>query len=107
MGGFLIVLLFVLGDYVVYILMVVLVVVMIMVLIGMFDWNFVVMIYKVLKGNVFVMIVIVVVVFIIYNLGLGVIIGIVISVVLFVFNMVKIYVKYLYIENKKIYEIYG
>ena len=53
------------------------------------------------------MIVTVVVVLITHNLGLGVIIGTVISAVLFVFNMAKIHVKHLYIENKKIYEIHG
>ena len=106
-GGFLIVLLFVLGDYVVHIPMAALVAVMIMVSIGTFDWNSVATIHKVPKGNAFVMIVTVVVVLITHNLGLGVIIGTVISAVLFVFNMAKIHVKHLYIENKKIYEIHG
>ena len=106
-GGFLIVLLFVLGDYVVHIPMAALVAVMIMVSIGTFDWNSVATIHKVPKGNAFVMIVTVVVVLITHNLGLGVIIGTVISAVLFAFNMAKIHVKHLYIENKKIYEIHG
>lgn len=53
------------------------------------------------------MIVTVVVVLITHNLGLGVVIGTVISAVLFAFNMAKIHVKHLYIENKKIYEIHG
>lgn len=106
-GGFLIVLLFVLGDYVVHIPMAALVAVMIMVSIGTFDWNSVATIHKVPKGNAFVMIVTVVVVLITHNLGLGVVIGTVISAVLFAFNMAKIHVKHLYIENKKIYEIHG
>ncbi|MCU5566512.1 SulP family inorganic anion transporter [Bacillus paranthracis] len=72
-GGFLIVLLFVLGDYVVHIPMAALVAVIL----------------------------------ITHNLALGVIIGTVISAVLFAFNMAKIHVKHLYIENKKIYEIHG
>lgn len=54
-GGFLIVLLFVLGDYVVHIPMAALVAVMIMVSIGTFDWNSVATIHKVPKGNAFVM----------------------------------------------------
>ncbi len=45
-GGFLIVLLFVLGDYVVHIPMAALVAVMIMVSIGTFDWNSVTTIHK-------------------------------------------------------------
>ena len=106
-GGFLIILLFVLGDYVVHIPMAALVAVMIMVSIGTFDWNSVTTIHKVPKGNAFVMIVTVVVVLITHNLALGVIIGTVISAVLFAFNMAKIHVKHLYIENKKIYEIHG
>ena len=48
-GGFLIVLLFVLGDYVVHIPMAALVAVMIMVSIGTFDWNSVATIHKVPK----------------------------------------------------------
>ena len=50
-GGFLIVLLFVLGDYVVHIPMAALVAVMIMVSIGTFDWNSVATIHKVPKGT--------------------------------------------------------
>ena len=105
-GGFLIVLLFVLGDYVVHIPMAALVAVMIMVSIGTFDWNSVTMLYST-KGNAFVMIVTVVIVLITHNLGLGVIIGTILSAVLFALNMAKIHVKHLYIENKKIYEIHG
>ncbi|HCX48754.1 MAG TPA: sodium-independent anion transporter, partial [Bacillus sp. (in: Bacteria)] len=97
----------VLGDYVVHIPMAALVAVMIMVSIGTFDWNSVTTIHKVPKGNSFVMIVTVVIVLITHNLALGVIIGTVISAVLFAFNMAKIHVKHLYIENKKIYEIHG
>ncbi len=78
-----------------------------MVSIGTFDWNSVTTIHKVPKGKAFVMIVTVVIVLITHNLALGVIIGTVISAVLFAFNMAKIHVKHLYIENKKIYEIHG
>ncbi|ABS20898.1 SulP family inorganic anion transporter [Bacillus cytotoxicus] len=106
-GGFLIVLLFVLGDYVVHIPMAALVAVMIVVSIGTFDWKSVFTLHKVPKGDAFVMIVTVIIVLITHNLGFGVIVGTVISAVLFAVNMAKIHVKHLYIENKKIYEVHG
>ncbi|WIY61917.1 SulP family inorganic anion transporter [Bacillus arachidis] len=107
-GGFLIVLLFVLGDYVVHIPMAALVAVMIMVSIGTFDWNSVFTLHKVPKGDAFVMIVTVTIVLVTHNLALGVMIGTVISAVLFAFNMAKkIHVKHFYVGEKKIYAIHG
>ncbi|MBY0595079.1 SulP family inorganic anion transporter [Bacillus bingmayongensis] len=106
-GGFLIVLLFVLGDYVVHIPMAALVAVMIMVSIGTFDWNSVFTFHKVPKGDAFVMIVTVAIVLVTHNLALGVMIGTVISAVLFAFNMAKIHVKHFYVGEKKVYAIHG
>ncbi|WP_017149968.1 SulP family inorganic anion transporter [Bacillus bingmayongensis] len=106
-GGFLIVLLFVLGDYVVHIPMAALVAVMIMVSIGTFDWNSVFTLHKVPKGDAFVMIVTVAIVLVTHNLALGVMIGTVISAVLFAFNMAKIHVKHFYVGEKKVYAIHG
>ncbi|KEK23816.1 SulP family inorganic anion transporter [Bacillus gaemokensis] len=106
-GGFLIVLLFVLGDYVVHIPMAALVAVMIMVAIGTFDWNSVFTLHKVPKGDAFVMLITVAIVLITHNLGLGVIIGTVISAVLFAVNMAKIHVKHSHIGEKKVYAIHG
>jgi len=106
-GGFLIVLLFVLGDYVVNIPMAALVAVMIMVAIGTFDWNSVFTLHKVPKGDAFVMIVTVAIVLVTHNLALGVMIGTVISAVLFAFNMAKIHVKHSYVGEKKVYAIHG
>ncbi|MDZ5607543.1 SulP family inorganic anion transporter [Bacillus pseudomycoides] len=106
-GGFLIVLLFVLGDYVVHIPMAALVAVMIMVSIGTFDWNSVFTLHKVPKGDAFVMIVTVAIVLVTHNLALGVVIGTVISAVLFAFNMAKIHVKHFYVGEKKVYAIHG
>ncbi|HEK9101121.1 SulP family inorganic anion transporter [Bacillus pfraonensis] len=106
-GGFLIVLLFVLGDYVVHIPMAALVAVMIMVSIGTFDWNSVFTLHKVPKGDAFVMVVTVAIVLVTHNLGLGVIIGTVISAVLFAANMAKIHVKHFYIGEKKRYTVHG
>lgn len=106
-GGFLIVLLFVLGDYVVHIPMAALVAIMIMVSIGTFDWNSVFTLHKVPKGDAFVMIVTVAIVLVTHNLALGVMIGTVLSAVLFAFNMAKIHVKHFYIGEKKIYAVHG
>ncbi|WP_410984576.1 SulP family inorganic anion transporter [Bacillus cereus] len=106
-GGFLIVLLFVLGDYVVHIPMAALVAVMIMVSIGTFDWNSVFTLHKVPKGDAFVMIVTVAIVLVTHNLGLGVIIGTIISAVLFAANMAKIHVKHSSVGEKKIYTVQG
>lgn len=106
-GGFLIVLLFVLGDYVVHIPMAALVAIMIMVSIGTFDWNSVFTLHKVPKGDAFVMIVTVAIVLVTHNLALGVMTGTVLSAVLFAFNMAKIHVKHFYIGEKKIYAVHG
>lgn len=106
-GGFLIVLLFVLGDYVVHIPMAALVAIMIMVSIGTFDWNSVFTLHKVPKGDAFVMIITVAIVLVTHNLALGVMIGTVLSAVLFAFNMAKIHVKHFYIGEKKIYTVHG
>ncbi len=78
-----------------------------MVSIGTFDWNSVFTLHKVPKGDAFVMIVTVTIILVTHNLALGVMIGTVISAVLFAFNMAKIHVKHFYIGEKKTYVIHG
>lgn len=68
-----------------------------MVSIETFDWNSVLTLHKVPKGNTFVMIGIVAIVLIKYNLGLSVIVDKVISAVLFEGNVKKIHVKHLHV----------
>lgn len=68
-----------------------------MVSIETFDWNSVLTLHKVPKGNTFVMIGIAVIVPITHNLGLDVIVGKVISTVLCAINMKKIHVKHLHV----------
>ncbi|MDM5153447.1 SulP family inorganic anion transporter [Bacillus sp. DX1.1] len=106
-GGFLIILLFVLGDFVVHIPMVALVAVMIMVSIGTFDWQSVLSLHKVPKGDAFVMLVTVAIVLVTHNLGLGVIIGTMISAILFAAKIAKLHVKHSHVGEKKVYAVYG
>lgn len=79
-----------------------LVAVMIMVSIETFDWNSGLTFHKASKRDVFVRIVIVVIVLITHNLGLDVIVGKVISAVLFEGNVKKIHVKHLHVRNNSV-----
>ncbi|EUJ46110.1 sulfate transporter YbaR [Listeria riparia FSL S10-1204] len=92
-GIFLMVLIIVLGNWVVQIPMAVLVAIMIMVSIGTFDWHSFEYIRKGHFTDTAVMIVTVLIVVITHNLAIGVITGVILSAILFMVKISKIYVE--------------
>ncbi|KAA9021749.1 SulP family inorganic anion transporter [Niallia endozanthoxylica] len=108
-GGFLMVLIILLNDYLVQIPMAALVGVMIMVSIGTFDWHSLKTIHKAPVTDTIVMLSTVVTVLVTHDLSKGVLVGIVLSAVFFAAKISKVKVTSLSAEgaNKKVYRVSG
>jgi len=108
-GGFLMVLIILLNDYLVQIPMAALVGVMIMVSIGTFDWNSLKTLHKAPVTDTIVMLSTVVTVLMTHDLSKGVLVGVVLSAVFFAAKISKVKVTSLSAEgaNKKVYRVSG
>ncbi|HEY0827476.1 MAG TPA: SulP family inorganic anion transporter, partial [Bacilli bacterium] len=106
-GVFLLFLIIILGDVVTRIPMAALVGVMIMVSIGTFDWKSIRALRRVPISDSFVMISTVSVVVYTHDLAKGVLVGVVLSAIIFGWKMARIHTKTAIQNNAKVYEISG
>lgn len=108
-GGFLMVLIIVLNEFLVQIPMAALVGVMIMVSVGTFDWSSLKTIHKAPITDTIVMFVTVITVLMTHDLSKGVLVGIILSAIFFASKISKVKVTSLASENshKKIYHVSG
>ncbi|SER42457.1 sulfate permease, SulP family [Gracilibacillus ureilyticus] len=108
-GGFLMILIFVLGSVVVKIPMAALAGVMIMVSISTFDWSSVKNLHKIPRTDAAVMVTTVVTVVVTHNLSIGVLAGVLLSAIFFAAKISKVKVTQIVAVNgkKKIYKVDG
>ncbi|MFD2680397.1 SulP family inorganic anion transporter [Bacillus seohaeanensis] len=108
-GGFLMILILLLNDFLVQIPMAALVGVMFMVSIGTFDWSSIINIHKTPITDTIVMIATVVTVLMTHDLSKGVLVGIILSAIFFAAKISKVKVTTLASDNasKKIYRVSG